>query len=372
VAGVVGVGGSAYAGSFQTIYSFKGFTDISSPNTLVAIGGTLYGTALYGPGAIFSVTNTGAESVLYTFKGPPDAWAPTSLIAFDGYLFGTSNWGGTGQCGSAPDGQLSACGTVFGYAPSSKTERIVESLGIGTLSRGAFPSSLVDMGGALYGIAIGGTHNAGVAFKIQNGVGSVIYNFRGGADGDGPTILIRIGQMLYGATQQGGIGCPSTSNVTAAGCGTIFKLTPHGKHTVIYAFTGGADGAYPKCLLDGGGALFACVDGSANGSIAELRDGKLRTVYTFQGASDGTYPTNLVHVGDMLYGTTAEGGTGYGGTLFSLTKNGKETILHAFSGSSSDGDGFSPAGLIESSGTLYGVTYRGGTSNNGTVFSYTP
>jgi uncharacterized repeat protein (TIGR03803 family) len=69
----------------------------------------------------------------------------------------------------------------------------------------------------------------------------------------------------------------------------------------------------------------------------------------------------------MLYGTTG-GGTSSDGTLFSLTKDGRETVLHAFAGA----DGDEPLSLIQSGGTLYGVTFTGGSSNNGTVFSYTP
>ncbi len=364
VAGVVGVGGSAHAGSFQTIYSFKGAPDGYRPNTLVAFGGKLYGvTEGGGYGTVFSVTPTGTETILHNFAGPPDGFAPGSLIAFDRALFGTTSYGGSGPCGR----QSYGCGAVFGVAPRTGKERIVTSfeiVGAGTKPYGAYPQEIVDLGGALYGIASGGPNNSGVVFKIQNGVESVIYSFAGGSDGAIPMALIRIGDTLYGTTANGGAACASDPD---SGCGTIFKLTPDGTETVLYAFTGGADGASPYCLVNGGGALFACVGGSTNGSIAELRGGKLRTVYTFKGGSDGSYPNSLVHTSDMLYGTTG-GGTSSDGTLFSLTKDGQETVLHAFA----DADYYGPMSLIESGGTLYGVTFTGGSSNNGTVFSYTP
>src|SRR5581483_9778859 len=44
---------------------------------------------------------------------------------------------------------------------------------------------------------------------------------------------------LYGTSLAGG----------AAGAGSIFQLTPAGTVTLIYAFSGGADGAYPYAGL---------------------------------------------------------------------------------------------------------------------------
>ena len=46
---------------------------------------------------------------------------------------------------------------------------------------------------------------------------------------------------LYGVTQFGGASAVNGSE----GFGTIFRLTPKGQMTIIYNFTGGADGAYP-------------------------------------------------------------------------------------------------------------------------------
>ena len=44
---------------------------------------------------------------------------------------------------------------------------------------------------------------------------------------------------FYGTTSQGG----------PANAGTVFQLTPAGTFTVLYAFTGGADGGYPYGTL---------------------------------------------------------------------------------------------------------------------------
>src|ERR1019366_9771331 len=60
-----------------------------------------------------------------------------------------------------------------------------------------------------------------------------------------------------------------------------------------------------------------------------------------------------------LYGMTSGVGAFSMGTVFKLDTNGKETILHAFSGPP---DGFQPHGTLvrDGSGNLYGTTYGGG------------
>jgi uncharacterized repeat protein (TIGR03803 family) len=66
-----------------------------------------------------------------------------------------------------------------------------------------------------------------------------------------------------------------------------------------------------------------------------------------------------------LYGSTWEGGSASGGTVFKLASNGQETNLHVFTGQG--GDGFlSKAGVvIDRKGNIYGTTIMGGASGNG-------
>jgi uncharacterized repeat protein (TIGR03803 family) len=88
-------------------------------------------------------------------------------------------------------------------------------------------------------------------------------------------------------------------------------------------------------------------------------------------AGDGTRPAaDLIDVKGTLYGTTMSGGSHNAGTVFSITTNGQETVLHSFGGS---GDGVYPlAALLYVNGTFYGTTEYGGTAGGGTVFSMTP
>jgi len=113
----------------------------------------------------------------------------------------------------------------------------------------------------------------------------------------------------------------------ASGDGTVFAVTKTGKETVLYSFKGGS--------------------------------------------SDGTQVVGgLLNVKGMLYGTTRSGGANGGGTVFSITPSGTETVLHSFGAS---GDGAGPAaGLINVRGTLCGTTAYGGANGDGTVFSITP
>jgi uncharacterized repeat protein (TIGR03803 family) len=84
-----------------------------------------------------------------------------------------------------------------------------------------------------------------------------------------------------------------------------------------------------------------------------------KVLYIFTGGADGGGPSNqLVRVGTNLYGTGSGGATGHG-VVFKLAANGKETVVHDFSGP----DGSDPTGLLRDvAGNLYGVTQLGGTA----------
>jgi uncharacterized repeat protein (TIGR03803 family) len=95
-------------------------------------------------------------------------------------------------------------------------------------------------------------------------------------------------------------------------------------------------------------------------------------LYTFTGGADGGTPmaTPLLYNGNV-YGTTSGGGTHASGTVYSLTVKGlTEVALHSFDGA----DGYGPiAGLVQNaSGAFFGVAYRGGAYDKGTMFEVTP
>jgi uncharacterized repeat protein (TIGR03803 family) len=141
-------------------------------------------------------------------------------------------------------------------------------------------------------------------------------------------------------------------------------------------------------VMDQTGNLYGTTWGDGSGlsfgTIFELspesRGWQFTQLYVFGGASenDGAYPTaNLIldQVGN-LYGTTEDGGANISGTVFELSPIGggqwSERILHSFAAAKGDGETPMAALIFDAQGNLYGTTYHGGASNNGSVFELSP
>jgi uncharacterized repeat protein (TIGR03803 family) len=99
-------------------------------------------------------------------------------------------------------------------------------------------------------------------------------------------------------------------------------------------------------------------------------------LYSFTGGIDGAYGVGHLIFDALgnLYGTAFAGGTYGYGVVFELSPAGAnwtETVLYSFA---NNGDGANPTnGLImDSAGDLYGATFSGGNSNDGTVYELVP
>jgi uncharacterized repeat protein (TIGR03803 family) len=235
-----------------------------------------------------------------------------------------------------------------------------------------FPAVIRDAAGNLYGTTdYAGTSFAGVVFKVsKTGTETVLYSFTGGADGQYPyAALVRdAAGNLYGTTQYGG-----TSSI-----GVVFKLSAAGTETVLHSFTGGADGALPYGGLfrDAAGNLYGTTEsgGTANlGVVFKIsKTGKETVLHSFTGAAnDGSEPASAGFYMDAkgnLYSVTSHGGTSGEGVLYKLSPRGKLTVLHSFAAGTTDGCYPYGTPAVDTRGNMYGATGGCGTSNMGVVW----
>ena len=332
------------SGTETILYNLHGIASGPVAGLLRDQSGNLYGTTAdtrsygykgcEGIGAVFELAPSGKETVLHRFsqwkKKPPDVYCPVASLIFDaqGNLYSTALDGGNYKYCYG-----SGCGGVFRVTQSG-SEKLLYTFNGG--SDGAYPGAplIFDAEGNLYGTTSeGGTtscnppYGCGTVFKLTpSGTETVLYRF-GGADGNSPAGLVFDAEgNLYGTTFYGGI--TSDCSGYQPGCGVVFELTPSGMETVLYSFTGGADGAYPS-----GGLIF---DSEGN-----------------------------------LYGATQNGGAYGCGVIFELSPSGTETVLYSFTGGD---DGAVPNGplVFDSQGNLYGTTLYGGAKLVGTVFKLAP
>jgi uncharacterized repeat protein (TIGR03803 family) len=318
--------------------------------------GNFYSTTIYGGasgcnngigkgcGVVFKLappaTAGGAwtETVLYNFTGGADGAFPYygAGLIFDtnGNMYGTAEQGGALQ--SECDGGF-GCGVVFKLSPGGTETVLYTFCSQPGCSDGRQPGAglIFDNNGNLYGTTpYGGRFDQGEVFELSppatpGGAWTekVLYNFTGGADGAFPfaPLILDSNGNLYGTASADG----------ASGNGVVFKVAPNGTETVLYSFSGAADGGAPYA-----GLIF---DGSGN-----------------------------------LYGNTEYGGVSGAGTVFELappaTPGGAwtETVLHSFTGADGARPYFGTHLLFDANGNLYGQADEGGATGFGAVFKLAP
>jgi uncharacterized repeat protein (TIGR03803 family) len=235
---------------------------------------------------------------------------------------------------------------------------------------GARPADGVtlDKSGNLLGTtSAGGRYDAGTIFKITPaGEETILHNFgRLPANGVGPNVspvLDREGN-IWGVTQNGGFTDPGCN------CGVAYLLGDTGKFTILHRFSFPQAVPTSRLVRDKNQNLFGTVFGFAGpGFVYKMdREGHFTVLHKFPnngvtGAGpDGAWvdgPVALDQAGNV-YGTAQIGGSAQCGVAFKLTPDGKETILHDFTGGI---DGCRPSGglTFDSAGNLYGVAQSGG------------
>jgi uncharacterized repeat protein (TIGR03803 family) len=360
-----------------TLYSFTGGFDGAYPLAgLVLYSNKLYGTtSAFGSsdsGAIFALNVDGSQFTnLYEFAGTSDGANPMADLVLSGTtLYGSASAGGS--VGNGALFKINADGT--GFAP-------LYIFGA-NYNVGANPQAkLAISNGTAYGTTLnGGFYNQGKLFEMKlDGSG-----YRGlvdfGAFGGGAYYpqggLVLSQNTLYGSTQQGG----------ASGSGTVFSFGINGTGiglSNLHNFgplsgpdpSTNSDGANPQgALLLSSSTLYGTTSAGGNagyGIVFKLKvDGTgFKALHSFTNEADGANPqAGLILLENTLYGTTFSGGNSGNGTIFAVNTDGSSfTNLYEFSGGS---DGANPrAGLVSSKNTLYGTTSAGGSSFLGTIFS---
>jgi len=177
---------------------------------------------------------------------------------------------------------------------------------------------------------------------------------------------------FYGATTFGGI------SDGYSGYGTIFKITPSGKETILYRFSSTDYAAHPTTPLiqatDGnfygtnaGCAEFGC--GGVNDMFKITPSGTLTVLEEFSN-SNGLYPywPLTQDTNGILYGLAQQGGTVNGGVLFSENIGAKPFInLVSSSGKVGSkvgilGQGFRSSSVVKFNGVTATTVMRSGTT----------
>jgi len=330
-------------GTMTVLYNFcqESCIDGNYPSAglVLAMNGKFYGTTYAGGndngGVVFRITSAGAFMDLYSFcfnekciNSPASPQDPL-IQGTDGNLYGTSVNGG--RYGYRCDSH-SGCGTLFRMTLQGSVTGVYSFCGQPQCTDSDFPVAGLLQGsdGNFYGTTTGGgVDGSGTVFKITpKGKLTTLYRFcslTGCSDGAlpyGKLIQAQDGNF-YGTTSQGG----NSDSLCVGGCGTVFKITPHGTLTTIYSFC-----AQPSCA-----------------------DGYSPEAGLIQGTDQNFYGTTLLGGGDLVDCTNGANGCG---TAFQITSEGALVTLHSFS----NNDGAYPAGglLQGTNGLFYGVTTNGG------------
>jgi uncharacterized repeat protein (TIGR03803 family) len=361
----------AQAQTFNVLYNFTGGSDGGNAISSLAIdaSGNLFGTAFTGGigyGTDFELSPSASGwtfSTVYSFKGfsAHDGGGPSGLfLGPKDELFGTTQGGGGGCRKSVPE--YEGCGIVYEIGPApARAERVLYRFtggADGNAPYGLGPLAL--HGNSFYSTTFqGGTdgdciygYQCGVSFQLtpsSSGIPpwteTVTQDFGAGSGAGGAelgsSVIFDAAGNMYGTALAGGssVGCHMQAY---GGCGVVYELSPSGSgwtETVLYNFTGGDDGGTPY-----GGLIF---DSAGN-----------------------------------LYGTTAYGGTGGGGTVYELSPSSSGwtlTVLAGFLGKGSfpNGQCFACTGsvanlIMDASGNLYGTTIADGAFGDGMAFELSP
>ena len=375
-------------GALTSLYSFTGGGDGGFPGSLAqGSDGSLFGTASgggrQGQGTIFRITPQGALTSLYSFTGNADGSGPVSLtLGSDGDFYGATSSTifritpggvlrtlasifGAGSLAQGSDGNFYGTqsyggaawdGTIFRITPGGVLHTMYSFQGG---DDGRTPNGLTQgSDGNFYGTtSFRGSQGHGTFFRITpSGAFTPFYSF---ADNLGAASALVLGNdgsfyattadyapvpppIYYTSTPTGsrssravaaGEANADSSGINTTTNGTVFKITPGGKFSSLYFFTGLNDGGSPQCILKGlDGKLYGTTANSYNAPIAAsvfnaTTNGTFSILYSFPGFY-GSINLTLVQGSDgNFYGTENDIFPPFGpfGSVFEITPGGQFT-----------------------------------------------
>jgi uncharacterized repeat protein (TIGR03803 family) len=192
---------------------------------------------------------------------------------------------------------------------------LILSLGVGACSHAAAPSVLPGVSGTSPFM-----QSAAVRYKT-------LFDFDDVNGAEPVANLIDVKGTLYGTTSEGGTHY----------YGTVFSISPAGHEHILHSFLDTPDGGDPVAgLIYFNGTFYGTTNNGGKhnyGTVFSMSpSGRLHVLHSFAGSpNDGEEPQgSLVELHGVLYGTTLDGGKVGFGTIFSITKTGKERVIYSF------------------------------------------
>jgi uncharacterized repeat protein (TIGR03803 family) len=354
--------------AFTKKYDFTSSGGSKPSGTLIqASDGMLYGmTSSGGINSSGVVYQYNPITSVYTKKADFDfalngSYPLGSLLeASDGMFYGMTHYGGSTNYGC-----------IFQFDPATST--ITKKIDLDHPIKGGYPggSFIQASNGVLYGTtSVGGANGDGTFFQYTPSTNNYLKIFDFDANGKTPygNLVQATDGMLYGMTFVGGSangGIIFQYNIASSTYTKKYNMTTLGGSMPFSDLMQASDGKLYAMTSAGGsngkGALFQ-YDISTFSYLKKLDLGDV---------TEGTPHGSLMKASDgMLYGMVKDGKTFSTGALFQLDPAScTYSKKHDFDGGA---NGRIPEGsLIQATnGFLYGMSSKGGTSDNGILFKY--
>lgn len=218
----------------------------------------------------------------------------------------------------------------------------------------------------------GGAEGGGTAFSLNtNGPAfEVVKTFANWGKNPGGELIYGADGFLYGMTNTGGI----------YNDGTLFKISPAGAITILHNFYSLTDGANPwgGLTLAANGDIYGMTNAGGTNTYGTIfrysAAGQFSVLRHFAYHTDGANPFGTLVIGKdgNFYGLTRKGGSTGNGTIFRISSAGNFAVIKTFSADPKIDGGSGYGSLCAASDSnFYGITYNGGTFNSGTIFRIT-